>query len=106
MANKLAIKIVFYTLVVATAFVGGLLYYKTSTPAPQKSASVETNQPAENVPIAKTCIITVDGKKYDVEPLRTTHPGGDIYKCGTDMSDVYRGKHGTSVQRIEKYLVK
>lgn len=51
------------------------------------------------------CIVTVFGNKYDVTELRGTHPGGDIYQCGTDMSGMYGGQHGTNVERLEPYLV-
>jgi hypothetical protein len=51
------------------------------------------------------CIVTVFSKKYDVTELRGTHPGGDIYQCGVDMSAMYGGQHGSNVERLEPYLV-
>lgn len=54
---------------------------------------------------AAPCIITVFGQQYDVAPLQTNHTGGNIFVCGTDMTTVYQGMHGTDVSRIAAYLV-
>lgn len=51
------------------------------------------------------CIITLFGKQYNVAPLRTTHSGGDVFKCGTDMTAAYQGQHGIDVTRMQPYLV-
>jgi hypothetical protein len=51
------------------------------------------------------CAITLFGKQYDVTNLRSTHSGGDIFNCGTDMTAVYQGRHGSSVSRMQQYLI-
>jgi hypothetical protein len=51
------------------------------------------------------CLITLFGQQYDVTSLRSTHSGGDVFACGTDMSAVYQGQHGTSLARMAPYLV-
>ncbi len=51
------------------------------------------------------CIVTIFGVAYDVTALRGSHPGGDIFKCGTDMSDSYKSEHGTNVSMLQKYSV-
>lgn len=51
------------------------------------------------------CIVTVFGKQYDVTELKDTHSGGDIFECGTDVSQVYQSQHGTKVGRIQQYLI-
>ncbi len=56
-------------------------------------------------PPAPSCIITIDGRRYDVQTLRTTHPGGDVFQCNTDMSDIFHGQHGDNLRMIQKYLV-
>jgi hypothetical protein len=55
---------------------------------------------------AAPCIITLFGVQYDVAPLQPTgaHPGGNIFVCGTDMTTVYQGMHGTDVSRMVPYL--
>lgn len=51
------------------------------------------------------CIVTIFGTTYDVTSLRGSHPGGDIFKCGTDMSNSYKSAHGTNVSMLQKYIV-
>lgn len=51
------------------------------------------------------CIVTIFDKRYDVTELRSTHSGGDVYECGTDMSADFESEHGTNVQRIQQYLI-
>ena len=54
---------------------------------------------------AGPCLVTIFGQQYDVAPLQTGHTGGNIFTCGTDMTSVYQGMHGTDVSRISAYLV-
>jgi hypothetical protein len=75
---------------------GGSITSTTPTPTP-----APTPAPAATA----TCIITIDGLQYDVEPLRKRHPGGDIYNCGTDMSDIFHGQHGNDIGRLAPYKV-
>lgn len=72
------------------------------------SASTPTATPTvtpTNTNNANTCIVTLFGQQYDVQSLRSTHSGGDIFQCGTDMSSVYQSQHGTNLSRMQKYLV-
>lgn len=78
----------------------------TSTPRPLAVPTAviipkPTTAPTNN---SNLCIITLQGQQYDVTSLRSTHSGGDIFKCGTDMTAVYQGKHGTSLARMQPYL--
>lgn len=54
---------------------------------------------------SSSCIVTVFGKQYDVTTLRITHSGGDVFTCGTDMTAIYQGRHGTRVNLIAPYFV-
>jgi cytochrome b involved in lipid metabolism len=49
------------------------------------------------------CIVVLFGKKYDITKLVNTHSGGNIFRCGTDMTSDYRGEHGTDISRVFKY---
>ncbi|MFA6532973.1 MAG: hypothetical protein WCT22_03175 [Patescibacteria group bacterium] len=69
------------------------------SPTPVLSSS--NNTPQNN----NTCIITLFGKQYDVFTLQTTHPGGNVFHCNTDMTSVYLSQHGTDVSRMQKYLI-
>lgn len=61
----------------------------------------------ETMVVNERCLITIDGKKYDVTEFRKEHKGGDIFKCGTDMSaDFHRQHDGKKLMEAEKYLVK
>jgi cytochrome b involved in lipid metabolism len=52
------------------------------------------------------CLITVSGKQYDLTQFRTMHSGGDIFVCGTDMTQVYISQHGSNMSKLSRYLVK
>ena len=99
--NKILPKLVFYALIVGIAVAGVLLYMRTKpTPSDNRQWTMDNSTGT-----SATCIITIDGQKYDVESLRDTHTGGDVFQCGTDMSDVFHGKHGNNLQMIQRYLV-
>ena len=54
---------------------------------------------------AAPCIVTIFGVQYDVSPLQTSHTGGNIFTCGTDMTATYQGMHGTNVSRIAPFIL-
>lgn len=63
--------------------------------------------PTSALPTSNTsglCLVTISGQKYDVTKLASTHSGGNIFKCGTDMTAIYNVEHGTSMSRMNKYL--
>jgi hypothetical protein len=51
------------------------------------------------------CIVTISGSRYNVTALRSTHSGGNIFVCGTDMTATYQGQHGTSTSLIARYKI-
>ena len=62
--------------------------------------------PTENIiPSKNQCLIVVSGQQYNVTSLRSSHSGGDIFQCGTDMTGIYQGKHGSKLSLIQKYLI-
>jgi len=66
-----------------------------------------TPSPASTVTGASSvqCAITLFGKQYNVDSLRNTHSGGDVFNCGTDMTAIYQAQHGTDVTRMQPYLI-
>lgn len=66
-------------------------------------STAKNNSPATVNPNA--CIITLFGGQYDVAPLRNSHPGGDIFICGTDMTASYQSQHGTNLSRMARYAI-
>lgn len=93
---------------------------RSSTPQ-----SIVVTQPSPTHPVAKSsiittstktpttsnistigkCIITLSGSQYDVTPLQTSHSGGNIFTCGTDMTSVYIAQHGNNFSRMQGYLI-
>lgn len=52
------------------------------------------------------CIIIISGQKYDVTQYRYQHQGGDVFTCGTDMTDIFNGKHPQNyLNKMKAYLV-
>ncbi|MCA9376545.1 hypothetical protein KC685_01325 [Candidatus Dojkabacteria bacterium] len=75
----------------------------SANPQPNNNSNVPTPQPT---PALDTCIITVKGVQYDIQPFRRQHSGGDIFQCGTDMTSTFDSVHGRrELQRIEPYRI-
>lgn len=80
----------------------------TSTPTPTPGATVSpTATPAPTpAPTPSGCIVVVDGVSYDVSTLRFTHSGGDVFICGTDMSQVFWSQHNQRIwNKLQKYRI-
>lgn len=61
--------------------------------------------PPQSSNFSSNCIITLFGKQYDITSLLTTHSGGNVFQCGTDMTASYQSRHGTNLSRMAPYLV-
>ncbi|MCA9375056.1 hypothetical protein KC622_01855 [Candidatus Dojkabacteria bacterium] len=81
----------------------------TSTPSSTVSGS-GSSQGATTSPVTdpNSCIITIQGHQYDVTQLRRTHSGGDIFICGTDMTQTFFSMHNSQLLngQMQRYLVK
>lgn len=52
------------------------------------------------------CLVQIDGTTFNVSQLRTTHSGGNIFTCGTDMSAIFWNQHGQSIlSQMQKYRI-
>jgi cytochrome b involved in lipid metabolism len=69
------------------------------------TSTTQTTASTASVTNNNKCIVTIFGKRYDVTPLQTNHPGGNIFNCGTDMTAVYQGQHGSNLSRMQPYLM-
>lgn len=70
------------------------------------SGTVSLTAAATDVSIPATdCVVTLFGIQYDVTSLQTTHSGGNIFTCGTNMTATYQAKHGTDVSRMAPYTI-
>ncbi len=59
----------------------------TSTPIPNPTTSPTPTPTPLPIPTSG-CIVTIDGISYNVDLLRSTHSGGDIFECGSDMANL------------------
>lgn len=81
----------------------------TGTPSQEANSSVSDSPVASenrgSVDLAGACIVTLFGNRYDVTKLRSSHPGGDVFACGTDQTELYRSQHGTNLNQMKRYLI-
>jgi len=79
-------------------------------PSPKKNTFPTATQPTNNqsnsqtIPDPNLCIVTLSGQQYDVTSLRSSHPGGDVFVCGSDQTALYQSQHGSNLSRMQKYL--
>ena len=83
---------------------------KTPSPTSQVVKTTPSATPAPNTPtpdpLAGKCIIYISGSRYDVTDFRNIHSGGDIFQCGTDMTDIFNGQHPASyLDKMTKYKI-
>lgn len=70
----------------------------SATDDPQPSSPA---QPADS-----RCIIEVNGMRYDVTQFRAIHSGGDIFRCGQDMTQTFYSKHSdTTLEQMKPYRI-
>jgi len=100
--KKITLAIVILAVVIiAFGIVKGKKQYKeyNYTADTEQTSGTSTANPAEK------CIIIIQGGNYDVTEFRSKHTGGDIFKCGTDMTKSFAGKHKGYLPMIEKFKV-
>ena len=101
--NTKSIIIIF--LIVLTLGIGGYFgfnYYQKS----QEESLKKELEVLKNTPESEKCIVTIRGEKYDVTIFRSKHPGGNIFKCGENMTDAFNKQHGEKqLQQIQKYKI-
>jgi len=71
-----------------------------------KEPLFRTQEAISPLPEGEKCIITVRGGKYDVTEFLNEHPGGNIFKCGEDMTEAFNKQHGEKQFReLQKYKI-
>ncbi|KKS06817.1 hypothetical protein A3K01_03630 [candidate division WWE3 bacterium RIFOXYD1_FULL_43_17] len=91
------------------------IYSSTSSPVEPQTPVVEEKPvvvtapvpvKAAPPPVDNRCLITVKGSQYDVTAYRKRHPGGDIFKCGSDMTSAFNDQHSSgTLKKMQQYLV-
>lgn len=113
--KKITLAIVVLAIIIITfGIVKGKKQYQeyNYTVDTEQTSDVEKNTetlPTKNTdPVAGAndrCIITIQGGNYDVTEFKSQHTGGDIFKCGEDMTKSFSGKHKGYLPMIEKFKV-
>lgn len=60
------------------------------------------------IPQDQRCVITIEEKKYDVTLFRDVHPGGNVFKCGQDMTQAFTKQHGKNqkvLNTLKNFLI-
>ena len=66
---------------------------------------VEMSSPTEDS-VPSRCIIIIDEMKYDVTEFRSSHSGGDVFVCETDMTAIFYGRHPKDyLNKMTKYRI-
>ena len=88
----------------------------TSKPVAQNTQPINSSNPTsppqqqqvqQAAPTADNrCLITIDGQRYDVSVYRNQHSGGDVFRCGSDMSSIFHNRHPSSfLSRMSQYKI-
>lgn len=75
---------------------------RTSTPAPKVTPPPTTPAPTPD----SRCLIQIDGVKYNVTQFRNLHSGGNVFSCGTDMSQIFWSRHNQAIlNMMQQYRI-
>ncbi len=106
--NKIAIVSIVSFLAVSLVGAGAFFYLSDAESYESEGLfseepAIENNSSSQNL---SDCIITIEGVQYNVAEFRKKHPGGDIFKCGEDMTRAFKSQHGAKqLAEIQKYRV-
>ena len=102
MGPKSLIIIISAILILSVGGYFGFNYYRKN----QAEVIQKELETLKNTPESEKCIVTIRGDKYDVTTFRSKHPGGNIFKCGEDMTSAFNKQHGDKqLQQIQIYKV-
>jgi cytochrome b involved in lipid metabolism len=68
----------------------------------------EQKEKLSQIPQDQRCVITISEKKYDVTMFKDVHPGGNVFKCGQDMTQAFNKQHGKNqkvLNTLKNFLV-
>lgn len=79
---------------------------KKTVPSPTTASTPTPNPTLTTDPLAGKCLIYINGTRFNVSEFKVIHGGGDIFQCGTDMTEVFKGQHPDSyLSQMEKYRI-
>jgi len=117
--------ILIITIIVLIVILGGITFavilnnsnQNTSSSTAKNTLTLSPTSQSQSYPKSPTnltaspttdnrCIITISNQRYDVTEFRNSHPGGNIFRCGNDMTRDFFGQHGnTQLQQIQQYKI-
>lgn len=101
MNSKIIIAIILLSILGVGSYFGFQTYQ-----ANQEAAVKQELETLKSIPDSQRCVVTIRGEKYDVSTFRDKHPGGNVFKCGEDMTSSFNKQHGEEqIQQIQKYKV-
>ncbi len=71
------------------------------------SAPILVEPTITQAPVVDTrCIVAVDSVSYDVSQFKSTHSGGDVFNCGSDMTAIFYGQHNAEMlKKMSRYQI-
>lgn len=98
------IKSVFIISLVNFALVLGVVW--TSRGMVTEGAVVIPTAIPKTDPLAGKCLVYINGVRYDMTNFKKLHGGGDVFKCGADMTEIFRAQHQDSyLGKIARYKI-
>lgn len=91
-----------FTIIIAVIAILIIIYGIFTGSKEYKENLPTIQQASQNI---EKCIITIQDNDYDVTEFRSKHSGGDVFKCGEDMTKAFQGKHKGYLPMIEKFKV-
>lgn len=79
-----------------------------ATPTPIVVIKKTVAQPSQTQPPAQNnrCIVIIDGVSYDLTNFVNIHSGGNIFNCGTDMSQTFWSQHSQKqLNQLQQYRI-
>lgn len=97
--------LVFLLPIILVLTLGGYFGFQAYQKNQENQMKIEL-ETLKSIPETERCVISIRGQKYDVSLFRNNHPGGNIFKCGEDMTDAFNKQHGEKqLQQIQKYKI-
>jgi cytochrome b involved in lipid metabolism len=104
--NKVFAIIAIFSVLAVSAGVGVFMFSAENREVFEAVSTTSMEENSQTSSIEEKCLIKVDNDTYDVSEFRRKHPGGDIFKCGQDMTNAFYSQHGAKqLREIQKYKV-
>jgi hypothetical protein len=106
--SRLVVITLIFVVIIVTVVAGKKATSKPIQKIQNPTPRVLTPTPSiaqKEIPVEERCFITLNSKLYDVTEFKTEHEGGNIFVCGTDMTEQFKDEHKNDFARAEEYEV-